>query len=751
MYNYVIEIIENGKEAFIMRKIGIKLVFVFAFVFVLRTSAALVSAQDAVSMVKDLKGDVWLITDKSEEKTRVTPMFELKEGDMLEIGKNSGATLLYYYSETEERYLENSVIEIGREKGAVHKGKAESIDGSGEDGFIRIESDLPVSLKSQEDFGAFTLRGNPPPPPSKYFDEANIKRYAVIIGISKFKDTKIPALKYADRDAQSFYDYITSPTGGSFNPGDVLLLKNEDATLKNIKDAITNFLKKAVEEDFVVVYIASHGEPEPDRPQNLYLLTHDSELEKLASTAYHMENVNLDMKRYISSQRLIFLADACHAGGIASGGFGTRGFSNPINNALSALSVTKEGWAMITASRASEVSLESDKWGSGHGAFTYFLLEGLNGKADVAGNYNGIVTIAEAFDYLENKVKRATQNAQHPIISGDFDNNLPLGFLPIVAQKGAADPSEDTAAKVQAELKGTISLKSTEDDANIFLNGKFTGKTSLKDHFVKDLPAGSVKVSVKKKGLPDFEKLVYINPDETSNVYVAMRSAQTADEAAPVQQAPSAKTENVAEERYVEPKIDEAALKSGIDTLIKELEEMRLKQMAAEGIAEKPKVEIEKPSDGKPIEKIEQPKGVPISIKRFTANMRALSDQIDMDILRMRVIDELIKESGISIVERDIQYQEDILREQRLGGSVLADKMFRIELGKILGADFICFSRVFPSYDTDDLILRLEIIETATTLVDTVEYSFKSNDISMANAKIIASKIKEKIAEKRKL
>ncbi|MGR3320195.1 MAG: caspase family protein [Candidatus Anammoxibacter sp.] len=724
--------------------------FIFICLLVLKINPALVSAQDAVSMVKDIKGEVWLITDKSKEKIKVEPMQELNVGDKLEIGNGGGATLLYYYSEIEEKCLENSVIEIGRKKGIIHKGKVESIEDSGGSGFIRIESDLPSSLRSQESFGAFTLRGNPPPSPSKYFDEANIKRYAVVIGISKFKDPKIPALKYADRDAQSFYDYLISPAAGSFSPDNVLLLKNENATLKNVKDALTNFLKKAVEEDFVVVYIATHGEPEPDRPKNLFLLTHDSELEKLASTAYHMENVNLDMKRYISSERLIFFADACHAGGIASGGFSTRGFSNPINNALAALSTTKEGWAMITASRASEVSLESDKWGNGHGAFTYFLLEGLNGRADIAGNYNGIVTIAEAFDYLENRVRRVTQNAQHPVITGDFDNNLPIGFLPIVAQKGTSDSSKDSASKEQVEFKGTLSITSTEDNANIFINKKFVGKISSNEPFVKKIPAGSAKLSVKKKGLPDYERVVYINPNETTNVYVAMRSvprsAQTTEETIFAKQTSPAVNGNVSKDKYVEPQVDEAALKSGIDKMIKELEEMRLKQIAAQGVVEKPKAEKEKR-----IEKIEQPKGIPVSIKRFVTNMKAGSEQRDMDVLRMRVIDELIKESGISIVERDLQYQETILREQRLGGSILADKMFRIELGRIMGADFICFSRVFTAYDTDDLILRLEIVETATTLVETIELNFKSKDISLANAKNIASKIKEKIAKKRKL
>lgn len=711
-----------------------------AVLFALNSRSIL--AEEIVAMVKDLKGSIWLTTEK--ERVEIASMQELKKGDRLEVAKGSGVTVLYYYSEVEERYLEDSTVEIGKEHGIIHKGKAERVEETREDPFIKIDTNLPTSLKSQEEFGAFALRGNPPPPPSKYFDAANIHRYAVIIGISKFKDTRIPALKYADRDAQSFYDFLVSPTGGSFDPGNILLLKNEAATLKDVKDGLTNFLKKAVDEDFVIIYFASHGEPEPDRPKNLYLLTYDSELDKLASTAYHMENVNLDMKRYISAKRLIFLADACHAGAIAGEGFGARGFSNPISNALLALSTTKEGWAIITASRGGEVSLESDKWGNGHGAFTYFLLEGLNGKADVAGNYNGIVTLAEAFDYLENRVKRATQNAQHPVIAGNFDNNLPLGFLPVIAQK-KEKPSDISTVKEPQMLTGTIQLGSDVDDANIFINGKFIGKTSTTAPVKKELSAGAAKLSIKKKDLPDYERVIYINPDETSNVYVAMRSVPSAEQGSTITKTTTV-TGDVAKEKFVEPKVDEAELKSGIDKLIKELEEMRMKQMAAEGHIEEPKARPET----KP-ETIAQPVGIPISIKRFTVNMKALSEQRAMDILQTRVIDELVKDVGISVVERDLQYQEEILREQRLGGSILADRMFRIELGKILGADFICFSRAFPAYDTDDIILRMEIVETATTLVDTIEHSFKSGDISSATAKEIAMKIKDRIAKKRKL
>lgn len=48
---------------------------------------------------------------------------------------------------------------------------------------------------------------------------------------------------------------------------------------------------------------------------------------------------------------------------------------------------------VLTASRAGEVSEERDDLG--HGVFTYYLLEGLNAKADVDGD--NLVTVDEAY------------------------------------------------------------------------------------------------------------------------------------------------------------------------------------------------------------------------------------------------------------------------------------------------------------------------------------------------------------------
>jgi hypothetical protein len=58
------------------------------------------------------------------------------------------------------------------------------------------------------------------------------------------------------------------------------------------------------------------------------------------------------------------------------------------------------GRAIITASRPTEVSIELPELG--HGLFTYDLVQGLKGAADL--NRDGIVSLQELYEYVEQQV-----------------------------------------------------------------------------------------------------------------------------------------------------------------------------------------------------------------------------------------------------------------------------------------------------------------------------------------------------------
>jgi hypothetical protein len=254
--------------------------------------------------------------------------------------------------------------------------------------------------------------------------------WAVIIGISNYQHAagKFPELRYAASDAKEYYDFLRTPEGGGISPERILCLENEKATLENIKYAFFEFLKQPLEEDYVLIYFSGHGTPEEDNPENMYLLAYDSRPDRLASTAFPMWDIDTAFSRHIKSKKVLMFADACHSAGIV-GDIAMRSINrkNLVNQYLIDVAKTKKGRAVLTASEAGELSQESKKWGGGHGVFSYFLLNGLRGEADV--NDDNIVTLGEVTDFVSENVRRATKNTQHPDTGGTFDREFPLASI----------------------------------------------------------------------------------------------------------------------------------------------------------------------------------------------------------------------------------------------------------------------------------------------------------------------------------
>ncbi|WP_282009921.1 caspase family protein [Nitrospina watsonii] len=255
------------------------------------------------------------------------------------------------------------------------------------------------------------------------------QRWAVIVGVSRYENSRkgIPNLRYADADARMFYEFLKSPQGGGFADDHIIFLENENATLPKLKSALFDFLGKAIREDLVVVYFAGHGAPDPLNTSNLFLLTHDTDPDQMRSTAFPMWDLQTALARFIPSERVVVLVDACHSAGVGDVATRNIGDENVINRYLLELSKAGKGRAIFTASESGELSHESPEWGGGHGVFTWFMLEGLKGSAD--SDSDGVVSLGEMIDYTSEQVRRATKSSQHPDTSGYFDRNLPMAVL----------------------------------------------------------------------------------------------------------------------------------------------------------------------------------------------------------------------------------------------------------------------------------------------------------------------------------
>jgi hypothetical protein len=259
-----------------------------------------------------------------------------------------------------------------------------------------------------------------------HFIEKRRNVWAVVIGINNY--AHIRHLKYAVNDAKLFYDYMVGHT--HIPKENVTLLSNQEASLTQIRSILGTYLKSiAGKDDMVIIYFAGHGATEKDvmSPDGdgleKYLLPYDANPKDLYATALPMREVSHIFNR-IQSERLIFIADSCYSG--ASGGrtIDITGIRASISDAFLDRLVTGKGRVIMSASGANEVSIEDDEFK--HGVFTYYLVEGLKGKADT--DEDGLITVDEAYRYVSDKVPQATAQEQHPVKNGTVEGRLILGI-----------------------------------------------------------------------------------------------------------------------------------------------------------------------------------------------------------------------------------------------------------------------------------------------------------------------------------
>ncbi len=251
--------------------------------------------------------------------------------------------------------------------------------------------------------------------------------WAVVIGIDTYP--RIPRLKYAVKDAQAFYELLVQ--NNRIPVENIILLTNKQATLTNLRSTLGTKLKQnAGRDDMVIIYFAGHGATERDAMSpdgdglEKYILPHDADPKDLYATALPMREISHILNR-IQSERLIFIADACYSG--ASGGrtVGVEGLRANISDAFLSRIAHGKGRVIITASGANEVSAENDQLQ--HGVFTYYLIEGLKGRADY--DNDGLITVDEAYRFVSDTVPGATDQEQHPIKKGAVEGQLVLGIV----------------------------------------------------------------------------------------------------------------------------------------------------------------------------------------------------------------------------------------------------------------------------------------------------------------------------------
>jgi uncharacterized caspase-like protein/peptidoglycan/xylan/chitin deacetylase (PgdA/CDA1 family) len=241
--------------------------------------------------------------------------------------------------------------------------------------------------------------------------------WAILVGIDNYQ--KWPKLQYAVRDAEGVGQMLVQKFG--FAPERVITLKNEQATRTGILAAFHDRLAHdgMQPNDRVFVFFAGHGATRKlSSGRDLgYIVPVDADPDKLATDAIPMTDIQ-NIAESLQAKHELFVMDACYSGlGLTRGG-ANASFLRDNGRRL--------GRQMLTAGGSDQ--LVSDGGPNGHSVFTWTLLQGLGGKADLNGD--GLITATELAAYVAPAVSSVSQ--QTPAFGslpgsegGDFVFELP--------------------------------------------------------------------------------------------------------------------------------------------------------------------------------------------------------------------------------------------------------------------------------------------------------------------------------------
>ena len=264
----------------------------------------------------------------------------------------------------------------------------------------------------------------------KKLGNAGSKTWGVVVGISDYQDAGIPDLRFADKDAEAFANFLRSPAGGSLDDDHLKVLINEQATQAQFAGALDWLWEVAQENDTAIIYFSGHGDVEKKSlTQPGFLLCWDAPARVYMAGGAFPLNMLQEVISTISVQnkaKVIMVADACRSGKLSGSTVGGAQITG------SNLAKQYANEIKILSCQPDEYSIEGEQWGGGRGAFSYHLLDGLYGMAD--GNNDETVNLKEISRYLEDRVsEEVAPQKQNPMTIGGVTEKLTDVFPEILA------------------------------------------------------------------------------------------------------------------------------------------------------------------------------------------------------------------------------------------------------------------------------------------------------------------------------
>ena len=247
--------------------------------------------------------------------------------------------------------------------------------------------------------------------------------HLIVVGINAYKNPKM-SLNYALADATAFKDELEKDAKTVLSNVKTYFVTDGEADKNGISNAFAAVKQNSKPQDVFIFYYAGHGVIGDDK--EFYLVPNDvtdlknvqAELVQKGIAAKVLQQYAID----IQAQKQLFILDACQSGGAFE-----AMLTNDGNQQKSIAVVARStGTHWMAASGSQQFAQEFSQLG--HGAFTYVLLQALQG----AGATDKLVTVNGLKSFLQLNVpalmKKYNGAEQYPSSYG-YGIDFPVGVL----------------------------------------------------------------------------------------------------------------------------------------------------------------------------------------------------------------------------------------------------------------------------------------------------------------------------------
>ena len=209
--------------------------------------------------------------------------------------------------------------------------------------------------------------------------------FVLSIGVSDYSEP-LTDLRAASNDARMIANVFEKQHGKIYQDVQSKILIDKDADSEKIMSALTS-LPEMTPNDVVVIFMAGHGIQ--DQNGIYYFCSYGTDISDLKGSGLNWAKFENIVSNFKAGKVILFL-DTCHSGDILGRVAGDRFAEN----------IARHSAIVFTSCKGIESSIEDTRLN--HGIFTYALIRGINGEADLTSD--GAITMSELRTYVEDRV-----------------------------------------------------------------------------------------------------------------------------------------------------------------------------------------------------------------------------------------------------------------------------------------------------------------------------------------------------------